>query len=176
MDEFRQNSPPGWGVSGDTGGDRRAAAPHGAGVASDVVERVPPAAVTHSRADRGGTRPLLTVPGLVMLATVAIFEGYQWLHLIPGESLHPSGLLFAVVSLPATYWLTRCGNPGHTVVLRRTTRACAAAIPVLGLIVLIGYPTPWARALGLVPLALAASALGLAVASERADSSPSHQR
>ena len=115
------------------------------------------------------------VPGLVLLAAASIFEGYQWLHLIPGGSLRPSGLFFAVAVLPAAYGLTRYRSAARRA-LRRVVLACSAAIPLLALVAVIVPPTSWTRILGVVSLVLAASALILAVASEHVDHSSSYQR
>jgi hypothetical protein len=108
---------------------------------------------------------LFAAPALVLLAAVAIFEGYLWLHLIPGGSLRPSGLLFAVGIVPVTFALTR-GDPDHRSRLCRLTRLCATPIPLLGMAFLVSHATPCARLLGAASLALAVSTLALTAASE----------
>jgi hypothetical protein len=115
--------------------------------------------------DDGPAAPPFAAPALVLLAAAAIFEGYMWLHLIPGGSLRPSGLLFAVAIVPMTYALTRC-DPDHRSHLCRFTRLCSVSLPLLGVAFLVSHATPWARLLGAVTLVFAVSALVLAAASE----------
>ena len=116
-------------------------------------------------AGSAGSVPGYTAPTLILLAAVAIFEGYMWLHLIPDGSLRPSGLLFAVAVVPVTSALTR-GDPGTGGRLGRVTRLCSVAIPLLGVALLVSHATVWARLLGGVSLVFAVSALALAAASE----------
>ena len=113
--------------------------------------------------------PLFTVPALVLLAALAIFEGYRCLQIIPGGSLRPPGLVFALAVVPATLGLTRHTAPGRAAALRWLALGCSAAVPLLSLIVLIGHSTAWARVLGVASLGLAASLLALAALCERSD-------
>ena len=142
-----------------------------------VAERATTAEPARTRVTRDfqPAEPQFVVPGLVLLAAASIFEGYQWLHLIPGGSLRPSGLFFAVAVLPAAYGLVRYRSTARRA-LRRVVLSCSAAIPLLALVAVIVPPTSWTRILGVVSLVLAASALILAVASEHVDHSSSYQR
>ena len=117
--------------------------------------------------------PPFAVPGMVLLAALAIFEGYQWLQIIPGGSLRPSGLLFAVAVVPATWWLTRHGIGRRVALLRRMAVASACAVPVIGIGVLVGHGTALHRCLGAVSLLLAVALLAIAAASERGEHSAS---
>ncbi len=120
-----------------------------------------------SRDDQFLASPLFAAPALVLLAAVAIFEGYQWLHLIPDGSLRPSGMLFALVVVPIAYGLASLGSVGHTAALRRALVASAAVIPVLGTIVLVDHSVVCGRVLGVSSLVLATVAVALVVVSER---------
>jgi len=117
--------------------------------------------------------PRFAVPALVLLAAVAIFEGYQWLQIIPGGSLRPSGFLFAVAVVPATWLLTRWGTGRRVVLLRRVALAGAAAVPVVGILVLAGHDPGLHRCLGAASLLVAVAVLAIAAASERGDHSAS---
>jgi hypothetical protein len=152
MDDGRQNVMP---------GDSSVA-----GARARSARRVePPADARHD--------PPFAVPGLVLLAAVAIIEGYQWLRIIPGGSLRPSGLLFAVAVVPATWWLTGHGIGRWMAPLRRVALAGAGAVPVLGLFVLAGHGTALHQCLGAASLLLAVAVLAIAAVSERGDHSAS---
>lgn len=117
--------------------------------------------------------PPFAVPGMVLLAAVAIFEGYQWLQIIPGGSLHLSGLLFALAAVPATWWLTRHGDGRRVGLLRRVAVAGATAVPLFGVLVLLGWGAGASKALGAASLLVAVAVLAIAAASERGDRSAS---
>ena len=146
-----------------------------------VVRRIgsgAPASPSVSRVDGDGSDdasssdagyPLYAVPGMVLLAAVAIFVGYRCLQVIPGGSIRPSVLVFAVCAAPATVALTRHGAAGRSRFLRRCALALAAAVPLLGVILLLDRGLGWARVLGAASLLLAASLLALAAMSERRD-------
>jgi hypothetical protein len=176
MDETWREKPGGRRPAAGPGDRGRWVVPRLDAGAMAVAEWDPPVVGVHPGIGPRPTHPLLIVPGLVLLAAVSILEGYRWLHLLPDGSLLPTGLLFTLVALPATYWLTRYRSTGLTNVLRRVARICSTSVPVLGLAILIGSAAPWAQLLGITSLVLAASALGLAVATEHGDHSPSHRR
>ena len=119
------------------------------------------------------TAPPFTVPGMVLLAALSIFEGYRWLRIIPGGSLRPSGLFFAVAVVPATWWLTRNPVGRRAVVLRRLALAAACSMPALGVLVLAGVGPAAHRGLGAASLLLAVTMLALAGTSERGERSAS---
>ncbi len=150
---------------------RRSAAPHRSRAVPAPCRQVAGPGSTESGSDEGS--PLFAVPGMVLLAALAIFEGYRWLQIIPGGSLRPSGMIFAVAVVPATYALTRHGIARRVVVLKHLALACAAAVPLLGALVLAGLGTEGARALGASSLLLALSVLALAAVSERGGQSAS---
>jgi len=114
-------------------------------------------------------------PGLVLLAAVAVLEGYLWLHIIPVGPLRPSGLLFAVAVLPAAYGLTRVGPVERTTWLRRVIVLDAGAALVLGPVAVVGRSGTAARAFGVTSLVLAATVIALAVLAERSRAHRDHR-
>ena len=119
------------------------------------------------RVHRGDAGPRFATPVAVLLAAAAILEGYGWLQIIPDGSLRPSGTLFVVAALPATYALTRHVTSGWAGGLRRVALGCAASVCVLGVPVVTGHRSGWGHALGLASLLLALSVLMLSAAAER---------
>ncbi len=105
-------------------------------------------------------------PGLVLVGAIAIFEGYQWLHLFPSGPLWLVSLLIALVVAPATFSLTHFASAPRWPWVRRLARASALFVLVLGIVVAIVHPTLLANALGVISLVLSGSVLSLAVASE----------
>jgi hypothetical protein len=103
--------------------------------------------------------------GLVLLAAAAIFEGYEWLNVLPANPLHLSALVFAAVAVPAAVFLTRralATARRSTLVAAEAASVGLVAITVLHLVV----DRPWsARALGAYDLVMAAAVLGAAVVS-----------
>ena len=138
-------------------------------------DQVGPAASERGRVHRADAGPPFATPGAVLLAAAAILEGYRWLQIIPDGSLRPSGPLFVVAALPATYVLTRHVTSGWAGGLRRVAIGCAAIVPLLGVAVVTGHASGWGHALGITSLLLALSILMLAVVSEWRDRSvPRH--
>ncbi len=137
-----------------------APAPRSVAPGHDAVARVVPVG-------RSAGSPLFAVPGLVLLAALSIYEGYHWLQIIPSGSLHQSGLLFAVVAVPATYGLTRDLTAGLVGFLRHLALVTSTAVPLLAGVVVVGHGAGWARVLGVASLLLAASVIALAAVTER---------
>ena len=111
-------------------------------------------------------RPAFAVPGMVLLAALSVFQGYQWLQIIPGGSLRPAQILFAVAVAPLTVWLTRRVTSRRTRVLKRAALVWSVAVTVLSVVAVAGSGTLWPRMLGVVSLLLAVSLLVLAAVSE----------
>jgi len=110
--------------------------------------------------------PLFAVPCLVLIAALAIFEGYHWLHLIPNGSTRPTAILFLLGVVPATVALTRRLEGPASGALCGAARIGSVAVLLLGITELIVRDVPLTRAVGVTSLALAGVLLGLAVASE----------
>jgi hypothetical protein len=123
-----------------------------------------PDAVTGSRVVT--TTPEFAAPGLVLLATIAIYEGYHWLRLIPNGALRPTGLVLAVVVVPATYILTRRVSGTGTGCLRTAARACAVLLPALWIVLFTVHSDAVGDVLGTDSLALALALVALAVLAE----------
>jgi hypothetical protein len=114
-----------------------------------------------------GTRtPAFAAPGLVLLATIAIYEGYHWLRLIPDGTVRPAAVVLAVIAVPATFGLTRRISGPGTERLRTVAHACAVLLPVLWTVALLAHSDIAADLLGADSLALALSLVALAVLSE----------
>ena len=133
---------------------------------TDRVVVVPPA---DPSTEVGVDRSFRT-PGLVVLATIAIFEGYRWLGIIPAGR---TGLSVVVsnraVIVPLAVFLALTG---HALTRQRKTmrrRPCGAAVTCAGVFVMaaaatfvtIGGRLPL-HVLGVSYLLLAAAALGAA--------------
>jgi hypothetical protein len=148
-----------WNVDrGGTGGTR--VAPLGAATHPPTApDRVSP---FHS----GSGTPVFAAPGLVLLATIAIFEGYHWLHLIPNGPVRPTAVVLAVLVAPASFGLTRRISGPGTGSVRIIARTCAVLVPALWVVLLLVHATALAGILGTVSLALALALVALAVLSE----------
>jgi hypothetical protein len=101
--------------------------------------------------------PQLVTAGLVLLTAAAILEGYRWLQVIPSGRLHPSALVFAVVMVPITLFLTRPPQPWTRSPLERVAVAAVAGLAVVTVVKTV-TGRPWAADL------LGASDLTAAVA------------
>jgi hypothetical protein len=112
------------------------------------------------------TTPVFAAPGLVLLATIAIYEGYHWLRLIPNGAWRPTGLVLVVVVVPATYALTRRVAGAGTGCLRTAARAGAVLLPALWILLLTVHSDVVGDVLGTVSLALALALVALAVLAE----------
>jgi hypothetical protein len=95
--------------------------------------------------------------GLVLLTAAAVLEGYRWLQVIPSGRLHPSALVFVVLVVPATLFLTRPPRPW---LRTHSERVAVAAVAGLTVVTVVETVTgrPWSADL------LGASDLTTAVA------------
>jgi hypothetical protein len=80
--------------------------------------------------------------GLVLLTAAAVLEGYRWLQVIPSSRLHPSALLFAVLVVPATFFLTRPPRPWSRSVSERIAMAALAGLSVVTVVETVTV-RPW---------------------------------
>ena len=83
--------------------------------------------------DPDRTAPALASPGLIVLAALAVLEGYRQLHLSPSPQWDPSGYLFAVLAPLAAVALTQT---------RRGVPRTPALKAVVGAAVVLGAATP----------------------------------
>jgi len=117
---------------------------------------------------------MFAAPGLMVVAALAVLEGYSWLHLFPGTSYRSTSLLFVVCVVPVTVLLTRHVQGPRWIPAGRVARAGAAVVLVLGSAAAVHHLAILDRALGVVSLVLAASLVSLAATSERRRQSPTH--
>ncbi|HEY4929418.1 MAG TPA: hypothetical protein VIH95_09745 [Acidimicrobiales bacterium] len=131
-----------------------------------LADRGPRSRPTETRDESSGRlsveRPF-AAPGLILVAAVAIFEGYRWLHLVPDGLLRPTSVAFTLSVVPVTVALTRHVD-APTAAWARIT---AVVVLVLSLVVAIGHVTAISRVLGVTSLFLAGTLVFLVVASER---------
>ncbi len=113
-----------------------------------------------------GKSARFAVPATVLLAALAIFEGYRWLHLIPDGSLRPTAVLFLAGVVPATVHLTHRIDCPLGAPLRRGACGLAALVLVLGVVALAAPELLFLQAVGCLTLALAAVLVVQAVAAE----------
>ena len=132
----------------------------------DATPRPPAASQTAGAVHSGFGTPVLAAPGLVLMATLAIFEGYHWLDLIPNGPVRPTAVLLALLVVPATFGLTRRISGPGTGLARTVARACAVLVPALCVVLLIVHNDVLAGVLGVGSLALALALGALAVLSE----------
>lgn len=130
---------------------------------------------TDAPAEVGVDRSLRT-PGLVVLATIAIFEGYRWLGVIPTghtglsavASSHAVIVSLAVLLALTGYALTHQRKTGRRWPCRvAVTCAGVAVMAAAATLVAVGGRLPF-HALGIAYLLLAAAALSAATMSGRA--------
>ena len=129
----------------------------------------PPRPTGPGPAGRPDDRPTVySPPFLVLVAALAIFEGYHWLHLMPTGSDRATGALFLIGVVPVTIGLTRrLGGPAPRA-LSRTARIVSVAVLALGLAEATLGDVLVTRALGVASLTLAGVLLTLTVVVETA--------
>ncbi len=120
------------------------------------VAPVPAVARADSTADDGAS---LSAPALALLAAAAIFEGYRWLHLIPGSPSVPDIFFFAAIAAAITFGLACPAVWTKVGPVRRVAWAGACALVGGALLVpLIRVPVT-DPIVGTVSLVLAVAAL-----------------
>jgi len=123
--------------------------------------------VTVTRPGPPGGPPALASPGLIVLAAVAIMEGYRQLHLIPSAHLRLSNDAFAVMAPLAAVLLARSRRRGHRTLAQRSLLVVAVLIGVATPLVLAGHRSEAGVLLGAGDLAVAIFALWAVLAGER---------
>ncbi len=124
-------------------------------------------ATDHLQADVDRSGAGAAAAGLIVLATVAILEGYRWLDLIRLDAPRPTMVLYVILVTPATFLLTRrtaVGRVGRSA--RLSTRAASLCVVGLGIAALWIAPDVTVRLLGAASLLVAAAALILAWTTE----------
>ncbi|HUD17727.1 MAG TPA: hypothetical protein VMQ59_10710 [Acidimicrobiales bacterium] len=113
--------------------------------------------------DRGQVSGLVS-PALVLLATVAILEGYSLLNVIPTGEWRWSAIALVVLTVPLALALTRPRRRTATQKLLALSSALLVALTVLTLLV---DRSGVAHLLGAYDLVFAAAALGSVLVVER---------
>jgi hypothetical protein len=104
----------------------------------------------------------LTAPALIILATVAILEGYRWLDLIRLSPPRPTMVLYVVLVAPAVFVLTRRRRPSRTMAVARVVaRVAAVAVVACGVLAALSGWAVADRLLGGASLVVAGAALVL---------------
>jgi hypothetical protein len=140
--------------------------PTGSEAGVGTIPRVRHTDDTPGAALAGSGTPPFAAPGLVLLAALAIYEGYHWLNLIPNVPVRPTAVVLALVIVPATYGLTRRVTGPGTPVLRIVARSCADLLPIVWIVSLIVHDTVVSGLLGGISLILAIALVALAAVSE----------
>ena len=117
----------------------------------------------------------LWAPGLVLLATASIFQGYKWLGAIPSSHSHLSRILFSQAGAVAVAGLSLLGvvvlNGSAGIRARAGNRRAllvAAAAAVASSLVLAVFDTGVTRSsFGVIDLVLALTAVATLVPAER---------
>ncbi len=176
MTQVRQAAT-GWARAGsdpdDTGSRWPAAA---AGPLSPPVEstglRGPEPAVAPGQS----TVPGFVSPTLALLATVATFEGYTWLNVIPATRWRPSAVAFALLGLGVAVVVVRSETAEGPTPMAKVVLAAAGAVLAVTVVAIGIDRPPMGRLLGLSDLAFALVVLGAVAAHERLRRRPVHDR
>ena len=140
----------------------------------DACTPIESALLPSPTADRSGLGFLLRAPGLVLLATVFLVEGYAWLGVVHLYHLSSATLLSGRIGLALLSVLA----PLAAVVLTRGRRATGWALEdlVIGVAVAVTFATvtalvvggpAWRTVAGVTDLILAASVFGVVILGER---------
>jgi hypothetical protein len=108
----------------------------------------------------------------VLVAAVAILEGYRWLNVLPQVGWRPSAVVFTAIAVPLALAVTggRRGEPGgpggQRWAARAVTGSAALLVPVT-VIALIHPQAPIAQLMGSTDLLFAVTALAAVLVNER---------
>jgi hypothetical protein len=144
-----------------TGGDEQTTSPSGLASHSTLS----------SSADRSEVSPYAS-PVLVLLAAVAILEGYRWLNVLPSVGWRPSAVVFTALAVPLAMAVIgggrgdRGGPGGQRWAARAVTGAALLLVPVT-IITLIHPHPPIAQLMGSTDLLFAVTALAAVLINER---------
>ncbi len=123
-------------------------------VGADRCSRRPPGA------------PWFASPALVLLAAVAILEGYKVLNVMPDSRWQPSAAVVAALALPLTSVLTRPGRGRRRGLGQRVVMGVSAALLVVTLVEFAVHRPSTVYVLGVVDLLVALSAMAVVLTSE----------
>ena len=144
-------------------------------VGSEAAPSPNGSSLLRSHADRFGPGSILRAPGLVLLATLFLIEGYAWLGVLHLSSASEASLLSGRVALAllsvlaplAAVMLTR-GRPVTGWASQDLVMAVAVAVGVATVTALVVGGPAWRTMAGVADLALAGSIAGAVILGERA--------
>jgi hypothetical protein len=116
--------------------------------------------------DRGQVSGLVS-PALVLLATVAILEGYSLLNVIPTGEWRWSAIALAVLTVPLTLTLTRPRRGLRRTATQTLLAVSSALLVALTVLTLLVDRSGVGHLLGAYDLVFAAAALGSVLVVER---------
>jgi hypothetical protein len=108
----------------------------------------------------------------VLVAAVAILEGYRWLNVLPSVGWRPSAIVFTSLAVPLAMVVTRGhrgepGGPGGQRWPARAVTGAALLVVPLTVITLIHPQAPIAQLMGSTDLLFAVAALVAVLINER---------
>jgi len=106
-------------------------------------------------------------PGLALLASFSILEGYRWFGVIAGGGSRPWAVVFAAASLPVAAALTRRPGGRRRSVTGQLVVLVAAAGAAVTALALVRHGSWVTGAIGITDLALGAAALAALATGER---------
>ncbi len=118
---------------------------------------------------------VLVSPGVALLVTVSILEGYTWIGALPSSDSRLStlvfgrggALVFAAMAAVAAVTLTRAGADGRRTLSQRLVLLATAALITSTVLLLVGTGAPARDVVGVSDLALASTLAGSLIAGER---------
>lgn len=113
------------------------------------------------------TVPRFVSPVLVLIAAVAILEGYKWLNVVSTGGWQPSAAVFVSFTVPIAVVLARPRRDGRRVVAARVVVVASLIMLTLTVLALLIDQPPVTHLMGGSDLLFAVTALGVALANER---------
>ncbi len=111
--------------------------------------------------------PGFVSPTLALLATVATFEGYTWLNVIPASRWRPSAVAFALLGFGVAVAVVRSGKGEGRMPMAKVVLAAAGTVLAITVVAIGIDRPPMGHLLGLSDLAFALVVLGAVAANER---------
>ena len=128
-----------------------------------------------TRGQATGGDKVLASPGMALVATIAILQGYTWIGAIPSSGSRLStlvfgrggALVFAGLATVAVLALTRSDTDGRRTLSQRLVLLATAALIASSVVLLVSTGTPARYAIGVSDLALASALAAMLITGER---------